>query len=482
VQSGDKTYDETAKLIEANANVNAVDPSTGNSILHVAQGRRTLTLLLKQPGIKTNVTNKLGITPAQTVMEFYVDHYFTLDGLAKVDETKSRANFNGVNFDENKDLFAMLTKNLELWQMEELIINFASNSRSQPLEWLLSLKTPGVDINASFEAPYDAALIKAAEAGLPKNVQLLLDNGADDYVYKASTYERALKLAEKGTTDGHKACYEILRSFDEKGPLGERGVKTAQIILQGDLASEERYEKLLPNERTAQNNLLFRFAAYSKEKGNDNAVKLVLKVLNERAADLTQEQQNATIKMGTATTYNLITPPTKFNEAKFRNNIITFIKLMNKDLRQFEESYFTEMRTEALAALGFKELAKVCNVGFFDFQKKKTLKDFYASYEAQILVDPNGLIGYLYNKALKATPANRTGEVLALDTLIILADNAVINTKESQNYDIQKAEIKSFISEEVKVDKILSGILEDGDRSTKAELRTAEKVFDSFAE
>ena len=360
VQSGDKTYDETAKLIEANANVNAVDPSTGNSILHMAQGRRTLTLLLKQPGIKTNVTNKLGITPAQTVMEFYVNNYFSKAGWAWEDETRS-----GMNFDENKDLFAMLTKNLELWQMEELIINFALNSCSKPLEWLLSLKTPGVDINASFGAPYEAALIKATEAGLPKNVQLLLDNGADDYVIKASTYERALKLAEKGTTDRHKECLEILRWFDEQGPLGERGVKTAQIILQGDLASAERYEKLLPNEKASQNNLLFRFAQYSKDKGNDNALKLALKVLNERSADLTQEQQHT--KMGTATAYNLVSDPSmEFNKNIFRENATKFLK----SFQGFKNIDLTDLNTSEIALICIKKIVSFFNTPGY-FKKKR---------------------------------------------------------------------------------------------------------------
>lgn len=461
-QKGDFYVVITQDLIKAGTNVNAIDPVTGNAPLHEAYGYRTVAALLLG-GAKTTIKNKEGILPIQSALEFYINHTFSDAGIAWEDPNKE-----GESFNENKALFELLIKDVPDKDFETLIGKFAGYENSKPLEWLLSVKPSTVNIDACYGCftnkanstyePYVTPLLRATLKGYEKNIQMLLNNGADDYIRidKLRPIEIVGDLVSKGTYYGLQKSYLVLKNFDETGPLRPEGVKEAVALLESGNANPEEYSKLSKAQREAQNNLLFRYAVYSENGKNFIAANIALSILNNRYIDLTDYQQIETTRMGVRVQHTMLkTVKEEFDEAKF-------MALAKNFLWEDDNVKTTkEVETAELARLCFKKVANICNTvyknnkGISNLTKFMDKENVMYTDVLDMLSNANGLIDYLYYTALSLPAGKRTAVVAALDLAIELD----IRATGGGYWADQKTNIKEFIKTEETLDPKFKSII-----------------------
>ena len=470
VQGGDYYIVTTQNLIDAGTNVNAVDPSTGNTPLHLAAGYRTVAALILK-GANTLTKNNAGELPIETALEFYSTHL-----VGKTGETWEDPKKEGANFDENKDLFELLVKDLPVEDFEKLIYTFAAYENSKPLEWLLSVKPAEVTIDKTFKEKTNimssdyrvynefvfSALSKAAAMGRDKNIQLLLDNGADDYTNVEKAF-RPIEFAERWANvvpillimqynPKYKESYQILKNFDEKGVLGPAGVKKAVTLLESGLANKTEYEKLEPEQKATQNNLLFRYAKYCENVAKDPvAAGIALNVINKRYTDLTEYQKQETPRMGSAASYSTLElADSNFDETRFQEIAKNFV--WGKDGKNRPKDIET-------AELAIKCLTKVANICNAAWANKTTAKKLTKVIEKEtnpnnsytdvldVLEAQNGLLDYLYYRTLSMMPGKRTGTVAALALAVEL------DTRATGGYwPAQRGNIKILLESEKNID------------------------------
>ena len=177
---------------------------------------------------------------------------------------------------------------------------------------------------------------------------------------------------------------------------------------------------------------------------------MALNVLSERCNDLEKYQKREAVRMMDRVKRSYIkTTEMVFDEDSFKELAKDFLWGNNED-KKAEDIETVELATKCgVKVMTMINEAKINSVNYVEYPA--LIKDAFNILNAQ-----NGLIDYLYDRALFSTPGKRTGIMSALDTFVDIGKT--LTSFNGARWD--RTNIEEFIESEKTLDPVFKTIVD----------------------